>query len=822
MSVLNNSIVPASASAGAGGYTIDQSLRFNDDDSAYLSRTPSSAATSSQKMTYSVWVKRGNISLSPTYNGIFGAFNSGDIVGLFFYNNDRISFHVDDGNAGILTTTQKLRDPSSWIHIVISIDTTLATAADRVIMYINGSRVTVFDSEVTVTQYYNFVDLMQNGVSQVIGKENNTGGHFDGLIAEFHAIDGQALSPTDFGETGDYGEWKPIEYTGTYGTNGFYLDFADSADLGNDVSGEGNDWTSTNLAATDQMLDSPTNNFATFNSVNLTAQNSTRVMTLKEGNLQAYSSGYDSYKPAYSTMGMDSGKWYWEILYSGASGSGQNEIWQMGMDSAGNYDGHWSADIYSRITWRGNTGVRKWSSDTGTTGDIYPSGPINNSVYQFAYDADTGKSYYGVNNTWYDSSGSGGSFSASSPVATSGTTNYSVYPMVRGNNYNVSSYSYYANFGQDSSFAGNKTAQSNTDDNGYGDFYYEPPTGYLALCTQNLPDPAVIPSEHFNTVLYTGNGGTQSITGVGFQPDWVWTQIRSQADDHNVYDAVRGTTKFVYPNGNWSEQTISNSLTSFDSDGFTLGSYSGPNWSGRTFVAWCWNCPTTFSGNTNGTITSSGRVNTDAGFSIVSYTGTGSTGTVGHGLSSAPEFIFYKNRDWSNSWWAYHKDSGHDGYLNLDRNIAWTSNTTFFDDAPTATLFNPGSHSWAKRSGEGYIAYCFHSVDGYSKVGSYTGNGSTDGTFVYTGFRPAYVMLKLTSSISNWVMQDSARDSYNAGGLILMPNNMSAEMDYTSGYFDFHSNGFKLRNNYATINGNGSTYIYLAFAEHPFKHTNAR
>jgi hypothetical protein len=467
-----------------------------------------------------------------------------------------------------------------------------------------------------------------------------------------------------------------------------------------------------------------------------------------------------------------------------------------------------------------------------TSTGVYSTGLTDNvgDIIQFAVDMDNGKFYIGQDDTYYHTSGSYNDSNPSNgtnPAATSMDTTLDWRP-----DFNVghdSSYGtkFHANFGQDSSFAGNKTAQGNQDSNSIGDFYYTPPTDFLALCTSNLPDPAVIPSEHFNTVLWTGNSSTQSITGVGFQPDLNWTKCRNTARHHWVSDSIRGVDKWLQTSNTDGDGSNSVGLTSFNSDGFTYAYDSGnaKNVSGETYASWNWKANGTGVSNTNGTITSTVSANADAGFSIVSWTGTGSNGTIGHGLSSAPEMVIVKDRDGTGEWTVQHSGAGGGTkYSKLNQSDSFSSNSTFWNDTdPTNTVVTIGSHWWVNTSGNNIITYCFHSVEGYSKVGSYTGNGSTDGTFVYCGFRPAYVMVKRTDSTGDWYVWDSVRNEYNLVTRNLVPNKTNAEFVGTSNYtLDFTSNGFKHRGSGGDVNASGGSYIYLAFAENPFKYTNAR
>ena len=329
------------------------------------------------------------------------------------------------------------------------------------------------------------------------------------------------------------------------------------------------------------------------------------------------------------------------------------------------------------------------------------------------------------------------------------------------------------------------------------------------------------PLQYFNTVLYTGTGSAQSITGVGFQPDWIWIKQRSGATHHKTSDSVRGATKALKPNNADEEGTDGQGITSFNSDGFSLGTGGDYNGSSNTQVAWNWKAGTSFSNDASstgiGSIDSTGSVNTDAGFSIVSYTGTGSSGTIKHGLSSAPTTIFIKVRSHSDSWTVGHNSLGWGKYLRLDNTSAEGSNTNIFNNTtPTSTVFSV-NHDDVNASGRTYIAYCFAEKQGYSKFGSYTGNGNADGTFIYTGFKPAFVMFKrFDDSGRNWWIFDNKRDLDNDVTLELLANSSGTEDSTGSANLDFLSNGIKLRTTQTDLNGSGGTLIYMAFAESPF------
>jgi len=455
-----------------------------------------------------------------------------------------------------------------------------------------------------------------------------------------------------------------------------------------------------------------------------------------------------------------------------------------------------------------------YNEDTGVS---HSSGT---NIIQIALDLDNNKIYYGKNGSWTQSgvpaSNTGGQ---ALPSNLQGKSLIPAFRVCNGSGqYSI------LNFGQDSSFAGNKTAQGYTDSNGIGDFYYEPPTGYLALCTQNLDDPAVVPSEYFDVGTYTGTGVSNAISDLDFEPDSVWIKARSRAASHKWFSKLLTTGRCLETNTTGAEDNMSAFWTSFDSNGFTVtGTNGAVNESGQTYVYWAWKANGSDVLNENGTLDSQVSANQDAGFSIVSFTGTGANATVGHGLDDVPELVIVKNRSVGDSDWIVGTDTiGWGDYLVLNATQAEGANSEYFNNtAPTSSVFSVGVQYRINGNGNNIIAYCFHSVEGYSKVGSYTGNGSTDGTFVYTGFKPRYVMVKRTDAVDSWYIYDLDRDlDGNPNGPVLLADVSNLESNETR--FDFLSNGFKLRSSGGSVNASGGTYIYLAFAETDFKHSNGR
>jgi hypothetical protein len=795
-------------SAEEGGYQIERSLRFNSADSAYLNRTPGTASNR-KTWTWSGWVKKSVI--AGDYPPLFNAGQSAPDTVLRFSDADVLNAILENGGGGNsrLDTTQVFRDSSAWYHIVWAVDTTLATANDRQRLYVNGVEVTAFSTRTNPS--LNFDTQVNNTVEHRIGGQRYAS-YYNGYLTEINFIDGQALDPTSFGEYNeDTGVWQPKAYTGSYGTNGFYLNFSDnsgttSTTLGKDQAGS-NNWTPNNFSVTagagnDSLVDTPTNygtdtgvggevrgNYCTWNPLD------NGGIDLSNGNL-GLSNGA-AHEAVRSTFKLpSSGKWYAECTL--ASFLDATNVFAFGVDYSNNtVPAHWNNTGKSFIAVNSTLLLIKINNT-----ETFTSATTTGAVLRLAYNADTQNLWLGFNGNWYDAA-----------FNTTGNPETGVNPTQSS----VSDAFLSANIYQ-------TTGNLNT---GQRPFAYTAPSGFKALCTQNLPEPTIVDGgEYFNSVLYTGDGAaSRSITGVGFQPDWVWVKTRSVSDNHNVFDAVRGVQKRLFSNLTNAEDSTSGTLTSFDSDGFSLGSNLDMNTNGVTLVAWNWKANGAGVSNTDGTITSTVSANTDSGFSIVTYTGNGTAGaTVGHGLGVTPAMVIIKSRSLTGStpsanWAVWHQSISQ----------AIQTSTTIVLNSYTGAIylnFNFGSSSYSidaqiNGSTQTYVAYCFAEVEGFSKFGSYTGNGSADGPFVYTGFRPAWVLIKQSSAAGeNWRLIDSTRSPFNQANKHLAPSSSAAESTETG--WDIVSNGFKLRNADAHQNGNGATYIYAAFAENPFKYSLAR
>jgi len=839
MTTLDSSQWMYATDASFYSYSIDQSLRFEDGEANYLSITQGSP-TLEKKYTISAWIKLANI--SATTRMIIGGYDNSTGQFPFYLRSDhKLGFYDSDGVSSyyVLYGSSLLRDPSAWYHVVLNFDSANSTAAYRVRIYINGEEETMTGYGVPSSStlplnrpgYAN-----QSGTILQVGASNNsTSNPFDGYMAEVHFIDGSVLAPTEFGET-VAGIWIPKDTSGlTFGNNGFRLKFQNSSALGDDTSGNGNDFTATSGWATnDQVPDSPTNIFCTYNPLDRNSSGHS-YQFISQGNLNL--ADYVSTEAALTiggTMAMRSGKWYFECCRIAAVNTsywgiiredifvGQSSIGNTGL-SAGEYGYSLDSTGYRRVN---GTGTSSWGSTYA-----------QDDVFQCAYDADTGKVWFGKNNTWQGSGDPANGTNEAATVDSPSEYGYKIWTRVVGNAFSYEQST--LNCGQDSSFAGEITAGGNTDANGIGDFKYAPPSGFLAPCTANLPNPAIDPAEdeepadHFNTVLYSGDGSSsQSITGVGFEPAWTWIKSRGNAYAwHALIDSVRGVTKFLYSNVYNTEATSSSPFKSFNIDGFSVGSDTSTartNVSGETYVAWNWLASTSVSGSTSGAGTSksySGKSNTTSGFSIIAYAGNGTSGhDVPHHLGVKPEMIITKSRNYSYDWMVYHKDIpttySHPAYLEWNESAAAVTSSQMFEE-PTSSYMGLYSNGAINRNGGNHISYCFASKDGFSKVGSFTGNGSTDGPFVYTGFRPAWLMLKRTNSTSNWSILDSQRNTYNVVTSYIDANVSSAEATNFN-WADFTSNGFKFRGTNSTWNASGSHYIFLCFAEQPFKYSNAR
>ena len=774
--------------------TIAKSCMFDDGDGAYLSKTYGSAGTSQKKFTFSCWVKRGFVG-----NDFLTFFNVGAFSGSYFligFNSgtyaNAIQFYDWTGSTYRLRriTNRTFEDTSKWYHIVVAIDTTQATASDRVKLYVDGDEITSFQTSVDPS--LNLDTLVGSADTYYVGSD--TSNHFDGYLAEVNYVDGQALGPDTFGVTDtSTGRWVPKALTGiTYGTNGFRLEFGSSSNLGDDTSGNTNDFSVSNLVAGDQRNDTPTNNLPTMRPYN-PSYNTTQA----QGNLQYTPTGTNAGYPMCATLRPNSGKWYAEVRTS--SNGGGNVI------TFGIYiqeDMHYWDNTYNyypggQVSNGDGNGVGMQIRNDGqrwlTSSQL--SGTVQNNLSGTALAAgDVIGIAVDVDNslvTWYANDGSS---LGSASILRPGRIIFTAMAVTSSDTFNW-------NFGDNGTFDGNETAGGNADEDGNGNFYHSVPAGFKMLRQDNMPE--------------TDKG----VTG------FTWLKDRDNSTNHYLVDSSRNYKNALYSNGSDAEVFLTAGLRNPLKGGFEVLDGDPVNGSGRSFVSWNWvaNAGTTESISVAGDIDIASTVqkNTAAGFSIVQWTGNNaSTAGIGHGLSAAPEWILIKNLNDVTDWFVYHKDVTADQTLKLNSNSAPGNFTTgkFDHSEINATKFEVASGgsnaNSVNGSGDSMIAYCWHGVDGFSKFGSYTGNGNADGPFIYTGFKPAWVMVKRTNTTGSWAITDTTRDPFNPTDKGLVPDSTSAE---GTGYtLDHLSNGFKLRLTGTAYNASGGSYIYIAFAEHPF------
>jgi hypothetical protein len=954
--MIPGNINTALISGAEGGYAISRSLRFNSADSAYLSRTPASAGNR-KTWTWAGWVKLSSLAAGGgSYVQLLGTATSDTIWAHLGFVRSTSKFYFWDytitGSGGPeFVSSPVFRDFSAWYHIVFVSNTAASTAADRRILYVNGVRQQT-DQNNAPTQntdgHINTASVHRIGRFLDVTFTND----LNGYLADIHFIDGQALDPTSFGEfSATTGVWVPKAYTGTYGTNGFRLDFADNSSnttttLGKDTSGNGNNWLPNNLsigisgntsqnwsatasiagqagfeatkafdgdassssstyyfpgtngtgtftfaqsvpystakiwygrtngrlfvngidmgiastgysvltqtdltakgvsspltsiglervsagngaylfgvevngsqlidpvysAGNDSLIDVPTNgsevdsglggqvrgNYATLNPL---ARVSNNAFPLSNGNLDATSPNDANYYNAIASIPFVAGsKFYCEVTCNtlAVAGDGYIGLWTVDSVNTGSFPAGANTGTY-----RGNGNITNLSGTNQTAGSSWTA----NDVIGIAVDVDAGTVRFYKNGV---AQGANPSFSF-----TAGTSVY--LRLGTDNSSGVTAFS--CNFGQ-------------------RPFAYTAPSGFKALCTANLPAPVITkPNTVMDVALYTGNGSTQTISGLGFSPDLVWLKSRNDGVVHLLYDSVRGAgqLKSLQSNTTNPETTASDDaqygyLSAFTSTGFSVDAGTSnyyANNSASTYVAWTWDAGSSTVTNTQGSISSQVRANASAGFSVVTWTPQASAGTVGHGLGVAPAMIITKDRDKDTNWFIYHSALGATKYLMLDRTNAVTTNSTVFSTAPTSTVFDQGTGFTSANNYGKQVCYCFAPVAGYSAFGSYTGNGSADGPFVFTGMRPRWIMVKISSaSGEGWAIQDSTRFNNNPASDILAANSNGSETGFGGGFrVDLLSNGFKLRSTQSAHNASGVTYIYAAFAEAPFQYARAR
>jgi len=795
---------------------ISQSLRFNDDDNPYLKRTNSST-TNRKTFTWSAWIKIGNLVASGTAS-IFSSWDGqGDDSGYFslgFDSSDRLGVWGYDTTWRI--SNASFRDTAAWYHIVIAVDTTQSTAANRMKVYVNGSEITSWSTNNAISQ--NLDTAVNYNQAHYVGSLSTTQAHHDGYISDVHLIDGQSLPPTYFGQSDPESPniWRPIKYHGQHGVNGSHLEFkqngvgtGSASTVGADTSGNGNHWTSSGIAATDQVLDIPTNNFCTWQSTT-----PLHTVAFHEGSLKAVMTGNRGQK---ATIPVPlSGKWYWEVKVSDTETYSSDAALTAAGIIADDVD-IVETDMITSTGGGGRCYTHEGNKiENAGSAASYGASYDENHVIGVALDNDAGTLIF-----YKDNVSQGTAFTG----LNDGKTIWHPSVTMRGNG----GFNWVINFGQDSSFAGAKTAQGNTDGNGIGDFYYTPPSGYLALCSKNMASYTTIddPETNFNVVGYEGNSKARTIQGVGFQPDFNWIRNYDINTNNLVFDSMRGNGSYsLRSDGENIQNTATDEQSSYNSDGFVLAHGEDVNGAGESIVSWNWRIPDSFSVSESGSGSSgyaaiTGKRNITAGMSIMTWTGNGGSHyRFSHGLSGYGEnkqFAAIIKRTDSTAEWAVYHAYDHTDYVVLNTTAASTDNGTYWNDfQANNTYFQIPSGNASLNANTGtYVAYCFHSVDGFSKVGSWEGNGNANGNFVYTGFRPAWVLMKRYDGTDSWAVADNRRSPDNPVDDRIAINSTGAHGTDVDMY-DFLSNGFKLRTSDTQFNADGGRYIYIAFAESPF------
>ena len=865
------SLLPASSSGevSTGFYNgvIDQSLRFNEGDTPYLSRT-FVTPSSTRKIIIATWIKPSELgdetpimysSSSNTQNYFLMGFAADGFISA----TDNFNLFTVEGNSlrfGF-RTERLFRDPTNWMHVCVAIDTTQATSTDRVVLFFNGKRYTgSYSSYNTQPSENRDFTILNSAIEHRIGAYSNANhayGNLDGYLSEFYFIDGQSIF-SDTSATANstfinsdkdtlvtFCEQKnglavPKAYSGTFGNNGCRLTFEGTGtgttsqgttaqtNIGDDQSGQGHNFSVNGLATADVVKDSPTNNFCVLNPLDKSGG------TFSEGNLRYDTSSWDM---ATGTFLLPSGKWYYEVRVDAYNASAN--AFSVGIIQTNKIRGSGNSYYWSHSSW-----------STSSQGYLYGVNVNGTTEYKISAGSATSLSSHpdivqgSVIGIFIDLE----SDTTSIKYNIDGGTPFELFTSMQDVDYTIGVSDYLAqltfNFGQDSTFSGAETAGGNTDGNGKGDFHTALPSGhtdYLAICSANLSDPTIGPQtdtqadDHFDTILRVGHGSSGGSTPANFKADWIWEKVRSASYSHYLIDSSRGivdgSTQVLITNttnlettGNWYKPPTSSSLE-----------FNTNDWaSSFSLVDWIWkaNGGTTTTNDASstsiGTIDSVFQANTTSGFSIVTYTGTGSAGTIRHGLSVAPSMVIIKSRTGASvpNWVIGQDQSGFTGQLYFDAGAFSSNSGSFNNTAPTSSVVSINTDSTVNQSTATYVMYCFANVEGYSKIGSWIGNGSTNGTFVYTGFRPAWIMLKRTSDSGGWQMLDNKRNTFNPVDNYLLPNLSLYEIDGStlspSIGIDFLSNGFKLRTTENVYNANGNTYIYLAFAEQPFKFSNAR
>ena len=822
------------------GYSIPFSARFDSAATAYMHNTFGSAGNV-DVTTFSCWFKAGR---AGTDRCIFSAGpDANNRTQLFLNDSDKILYqNVLSGTRSAIISTSVFRDLAGWYNIVCAVDTGQGTASNRVHVYINGEEIAManlvntYPPEDDNTQWGAAVKHMVGAVSV----DNSV--PFEGYMSDVYIVNGLQLDPSSFGFTDpSWGHWRPKQYGGPLGTNGSFFNFWSSGNMGltgyNGVD-VGANYTVVQIAANDQMQDTPSNNFAVWNENDADSD-----LTITGGSTRAESGTNQNHSNVRSTFTMkpNTGKWYCECLNDGEIAGGTAVAFglttpQFKVDNTHPISS--SSGFYGAYHSNG----ANIAANGGVTGDMDVTG--TRSIWQVAYNSDNGQYWFGINNQYYEANAGTNSnpSDGTNPTATLGDGGRHG-ALVTADSVNNADQAMLINAGQDSTWDGRKTGQNNADLNGHGDFYYAPPTGYKAMCTENLPYPDVLPKENFGIMTYTGTGSAASHRGLGFRPNLIWGKKRgTNAQNHWWISDLIDINKQLMSDSNDGHGSEANG-TAFDPNGFDSAGNDLFYNNGSPYVVYCWKGNGTANGvaNTDGTIDSVVNANVEAGFSLVKYVGVDSqTTTVGHGLSKKPIIVLVKATSENGRHWrlmAFPDTFGIDAtdVAKFNDGSAVADDANYWNDTPpTTSVFSVGDANDVNDTDCTFQAFCFHNVEGYSEFGVYRGNGASgsanqfDGKFYHTGFRPKWILIRniKPNTTGDWVVFDDAREGTNPMKTNIKANSNAAEVvTSSSGYelfVDFYSNGFKLKGPGGTINANAAEYLFMCFAEVPFKYANAR
>ena len=801
--------IRAGASGAADSYEIERSIRLNRSDNSYLEISRSSDGNR-KKWTFSTWLKvaKHGDDLRPIF-----AFNgTGNNRENFAFESDgKIAYQlrVSGSSKAQIVTTGRFRDPTAWYHILLIWDSDNGTSADRAIIYVNGVRqeVTTF-----ITPASGSSTFINSTTTHYI----NHDAHWDSgdySYAETYFIDGQAYDPSFFTETDTItGQFIPKKYTSGFSGNSFYLAYTDNSNntattIGKDYSGLGNNVSPQGVSVSagrhnDSLEDTPTNNYPVVNPLN-----SREPDRISNGNLDIDYTDSDNNVSSVATFAMRSGKYYFEVLCRAGSSSVNNSLIGIAPDSyqklKQNNQSAWPGKDTDSGVGIDGSGAKYVDGSEST----YAASFTTNDIIGVAVDADAAKVAFSKNGQFSDGNGNynqGANVASGGQVPIDGTGPY--FPVFADTSASRNP-QFSINFGQRA-------------------FSHSIPSGYQKLNSQNLPEPTVPRGdEYFETLLYTGQNTSSlyNVTGLEFQPDWVWGKSRNDNIEHILFDAVRGEDKQIATSGTGAEVVRSSAAYRFLSNGFavsTVGNLNNP----VNYVAWCWDAGGSTVTNTDGTISSQVRANTSAGFSIATWTsdGSGSPTSFGHGLGVRPDFLIIMNRSSSGNkqcWFSTFSNATNNFIsMNLEDGVQTAGAAMWGTIDSSVVSFR---HSANSSNGNDMVGYFFSNVAGFSKAGKYQGNGQSDGSYVHLGFRPAFLVIKTGEQNGDWIMIDNKRDVDNPTQHRVDANNIDTENNGDV-YHDFLANGFKLRTASASRNPSNQDMYYFAFAENPFKYARAR